>query len=655
MDFAKIFSNLVNDPLSWGFMLSIVLIAFIMAIRECWSIWDFRNNHCKTTARAIQELQTEPPTIELRGSDKDLARWFLEHIDGDYDQSDQFQLTPKRDRDKYVLLSYPKILSQPVPRSPVYFAPTLLTALGILGTFLGIFLGLQDINLDSVSKSSDELLSSSSELLKGMQLAFATSLAGMSTSILFMIGLSLGANARQKYRNDLRKQLDDIAFVNPPEKMLSRLSSNNNQDSIDILEQIAQNLSGLRNLSAEAIATPIQQSLSQENGYLINEIRNLHVELRAIKDSQNERGQTVESLVHQLREELIEPMIVRLDESARLTSQASEAVSELKRELGGITASLSGAVATIQSFQQDTLKQLQEFAVSLQSILAQFRTDTREVLQQVGTEIQQAVSTSIEGMTAQRNAFEESANRAATAFEEQSRMLSAVGQETSRVMRNASDNLIATLSNIDSMLQDTRQTVQDELENFRVAYQEALQQFFTEQNNLLNETLGQQREGLASVVTDLQRTFQEEVERRKQMNEEINQTMLNIQHSIEIVNQLSSAIGMNSSERLGQLQELARTIGDEAHRVEHSYRQMTAQFQQMTAQFQQDLHQSLHQSNQQLNDYLVRAHESYGRSFTEADRATAQICEQLNRTSYELMSVAQYLVAATQELTNHRN
>ncbi len=62
-----------------------------------------------------------------------------------------------------------------MPRSPVYFAPTLLTALGILGTFLGIFLGLQDINLDSVSKSSDELLSSSSELLKGMQLGASQS------------------------------------------------------------------------------------------------------------------------------------------------------------------------------------------------------------------------------------------------------------------------------------------------------------------------------------------------------------------------------------------------------------------------------------------------------------------------------------------------
>jgi hypothetical protein len=173
MDFAKIFSNLVNDPLSWGFMLSIVLIAFIMAIRECWSIWDFRNNHCKTTAQAIQKLQDGSSSKEIRESDNDLKRWFLKHIDGDYNL-DRFQ--PRKYQGRYALLSYPKILSQSVPRSPVYFAPTLLTALGILGTFLGIFLGLQDINLDSVSKSSDELLSSSSELLKGMQLAFATSL-----------------------------------------------------------------------------------------------------------------------------------------------------------------------------------------------------------------------------------------------------------------------------------------------------------------------------------------------------------------------------------------------------------------------------------------------------------------------------------------------
>ena len=354
-------------------MLSIVSIAFIMAICECWSIWDFRNNHCKTTARAIQKLGDGSSSKEIRESDNDLKRWFLKHIDGDYNLA---RFLPRKNQGRYVLLSYPKILSQSVPRSPVYFAPTLLTALGILGTFLGIFLDLQDINLDSVSKSSDELLSSSSELLKGMQLAFATSLAGMSTSILFMIGLSLGANARQKYRNDLRKQLDEIAFVNPPEKMLSRLSDNNNQQSTDILREIAQNLSSLQSLSAEAIATQIQKSLASGNNALIAEIQKLHGELQAIKDSQNERGETVESLVHQLREELIEPMIVRLDESARLTDQASAAVSELKRELGGITISLSGAVATIQSFQQETLKKLQEFAESLQSILTpQLRED----------------------------------------------------------------------------------------------------------------------------------------------------------------------------------------------------------------------------------------------------------------------------------------
>ncbi|ACK72257.1 conserved hypothetical protein [Gloeothece citriformis PCC 7424] len=206
-------------------------------------------------------------------------------------------------------------------------------------------------------------------------------------------------------------------------------------------------------------------------------------------------------------------------------------------------------------------------------------------------------------------------------------------------MSEAKENLLGTLGNIDQMLQNTRQTVQQELEQFRLNYQSALQEFFSEQNNLLNETLGQQREGLSQVVTNLQDTFNEEAIKRQQMTEQLDESLDKIQKTVQVVNNLASAIGMNSSERLGQLQELARTIGNEAHRVEKAYQAMTDQFS-----------ETLRLSNEQLNNYLKQAQESYSYSFKEADQATAQWCQQLNKTSYSLMDVAKYLVAAADDL-----
>ncbi len=54
------------------------------------------------------------------------------------------------------------------------------TVLGVLGTFLGIFIGLQDFNVDDITNSIPRLL-------EGMKTAFATSIAGISLSLVMSL------------------------------------------------------------------------------------------------------------------------------------------------------------------------------------------------------------------------------------------------------------------------------------------------------------------------------------------------------------------------------------------------------------------------------------------------------------------------------------
>ena len=56
----------------------------------------------------------------------------------------------------------------------VNYVPTLLTTLGIFGTFLGIVLGLLDFNQSNIEASIPPLL-------EGLKTAFITSLAGIFT------------------------------------------------------------------------------------------------------------------------------------------------------------------------------------------------------------------------------------------------------------------------------------------------------------------------------------------------------------------------------------------------------------------------------------------------------------------------------------------
>ena len=62
--------------------------------------------------------------------------------------------------------------------------PGHLTALGILGTFVGIFFGLYNFNVQDLNKSIPLLL-------EGMKLAFTTSIAGLTTSTLLRVSHSI--------------------------------------------------------------------------------------------------------------------------------------------------------------------------------------------------------------------------------------------------------------------------------------------------------------------------------------------------------------------------------------------------------------------------------------------------------------------------------
>ena len=68
--------------------------------------------------------------------------------------------------------------ASPRARKFVMVTPSALTTLGILGTFIGILLGLAQFDVNAIDKSVPALLD-------GMKLAFATSIAGISSSLAF--------------------------------------------------------------------------------------------------------------------------------------------------------------------------------------------------------------------------------------------------------------------------------------------------------------------------------------------------------------------------------------------------------------------------------------------------------------------------------------
>lgn len=98
----------------------------------------------------------------------------------------------------------------------VQYTPTLLTSIGILGTFCGVVAGLFEFNTDSIDTSI-------SPLLEGMKTAFLTSLVGMLLSIVFKVILTLtGRRSRVSEQIGIRDLYEATEEQN---EILSRLTS----------------------------------------------------------------------------------------------------------------------------------------------------------------------------------------------------------------------------------------------------------------------------------------------------------------------------------------------------------------------------------------------------------------------------------------------
>jgi len=647
-----IFSDLLDGALGYHPIIQIIIgLSALAILAELIITFWFCAIQVRSTGQVIRYLRRNGSSNKLiLDSKSDSFRtWFNEHADGRFqNDSDNINIfIPKRDDQRISLKALPAIVRQPVSTNPFAFCATLLPALGVLGTFWGIYFGLQEINLSALT-STDTLLSSSTTLLEGMKIAFETSVFGIAGGLIVGGSTNIGRLAREQRRGRMRKGLRRVAFLPSPSQLLSKI------DNREVAQAMTAAARSLESINTDRLGQIIGDSIKESMSPVVNDMnalrgsqekqclsmdnftQELMNNVRIIQETQNAQSQSINNLILQMRSELIEPVVERLDESAHLIGETSTAVTDLKNSLGEITQRLGESVNTIQEFQQNTLRQLEAFAQNMQDILGQFRLDTQNVLRSVSDEIQRAVQESIRGLEAQRQAFEDS------------------GQRAAQLMDNAGQQLLATLGNIDEMLQRTRVTVQEELERFRLEYQAALQEFFSEQNNLLNETLGQQREGLARVVADLRTTFADEAEKRRELSLEVEQNLKTIERRINAVSELAEAVGLNSSQRMAQLQELASTIGNEIGRIEAANKNLNTKFDEACQSLTDNLNSMLTSGNEALNEYLRSESEAHSSKLQEFDSSAARVCSSLDQTANGLYEAAGHLVAAAEDFKNGR-
>ena len=87
-------------------------------------------------------------------------------------------------------------------------AASILTIVGVLGTFIGIYVGLQEF-------STDDLQNSIKDLLDGLKLAFGTSIVGIASALLLKGIISpLIQTLQRRYDQDpIEEVIDKFVFA----------------------------------------------------------------------------------------------------------------------------------------------------------------------------------------------------------------------------------------------------------------------------------------------------------------------------------------------------------------------------------------------------------------------------------------------------------
>lgn len=249
-----------------------------------------------------------------------------------------------------ILLTFAIVVGLAVTRKArrlVAYAPALLTTLGILGTFTGIFCGL--LNFDTA-----QIDASIPELLAGMKMAFLTSVLGISATVLFKVVEAVLPVANEVVKRDQVTPRDVYEAISRQGEQLQALTKAIGGDTEgSLVGQIKLMRSDLRDSQAESAAR--QREFAEK----------LWAQLRGFADMMSKSA--TEQVINALKEVIVEF-------NQRLTEQFGD---NFKR--------LDESVKKLVDWQAEYRGQLEEM-IKLYGVGVQAIDATRVAVESIGAE-----------------------------------------------------------------------------------------------------------------------------------------------------------------------------------------------------------------------------------------------------------------------------
>lgn len=139
--------------------------------------------------------------------------------------------------------------------------PSLLTSLGILGTFMGLSSGLSSLNISDASA----LIEGIPDLLSGMKFAFGTSVAGISCSLIFNMLNRISQGSSYRTIDDFVSSFTQLAMSRPLDNDVQLICQNQDRNHMlaEVTGSMADRLAENMGTAVSKAMTPVAESMDR--------------------------------------------------------------------------------------------------------------------------------------------------------------------------------------------------------------------------------------------------------------------------------------------------------------------------------------------------------------------------------------------------------
>lgn len=440
----------------------------------------------------------------------------------------------------------------------------LLVGLGLLGTFLGLTIGVMDFD----SGSTEAIQSSINELLNGMGTAFATSLVGMACSLLYIILEKTILNRFQRNITSLCKLLDNEYYISQPEKyaliyerikndMVTLFSSEDEGHKLepgnllrDIYKENTKQNMYLSGLSEEVIFTQANKAMQESLKPLVEQVNQTTKELGEKLDT---FANSVKSPGDNMANGIVKDLKYAIDKMAR------ELKMSVTDSMSGKIDGLETAVQSLASFPSQienmTQSMVNNFA-GIEELVNKLANNTASTNNDIISSVKEQIGLATTNMSNLTQNLQTTMDRIDKQFSESSNAstekLNGMLKEVERVITQINGQAEQTSNSIIQKQKSTNEESDELLKQFQISIENAKSMLDDVKN-----TLGQ--------FKALQRETNEATSHLSQISKDASSTTANLQTTqLRFNEQLKTNIDKNiqASEQIQAVLEESKKLPD---------------------------------------------------------------------------------------------